>query len=107
MIMGIGCSICQPPEQCKGYPHLWKRLAEDPERWRKTHDRVNGIGITDEPLRPDPWLPLIRACEDHNPGCCSHPSPFCSRFMKDVSRDDCVLCLKEQGVDLSISQSSS
>jgi hypothetical protein len=35
------CPVCQPPEACKGYPHLWKRLREDPQRWRHVHDRVN------------------------------------------------------------------
>lgn len=54
------------------------------------------------PSRPapeaDPWLPLIRACPDHNPGCCSHPAAFCSRFTKDVSREQCIECLKADGI---------
>lgn len=44
----------------------------------------------------DPWLPLILACPDHNPGCCAHPAAFCSRFLKDVSRDECIACLSFQ-----------
>jgi hypothetical protein len=46
----------------------------------------------------DPWLPLIRACEYHNPGCCSHPMPFCSLYLRDVTRDDCVACLQGRGI---------
>jgi hypothetical protein len=46
----------------------------------------------------DSWGALIRACEDWNPGCCAHPSPYCSRFGRDVSRDDCISCLAGRGI---------
>ncbi len=51
-----------------------------------------------DPVSSDPWLPLIRACEDHNPGCCASPVPYCSRFTKHVTHDDCVACLEGQGI---------
>src|SRR5881628_1348323 len=98
------CLICQPPESCKGYPHLWKRLREDPERWRRVHDQVN-LASSPETApqalavsQSDPWLPLIRACPDHNPGCCAHPAAFCTRFSGDTTREQCVACLTADGI---------
>jgi hypothetical protein len=37
------CPVCQPPETCHGYPHLWLRLRQQPGRYREIHDRVNAI----------------------------------------------------------------
>jgi hypothetical protein len=42
MSMNESCPVCDDPAQCRAYPHLWKRLREDPERWRAVHDRLNG-----------------------------------------------------------------
>lgn len=42
------CPLCDPPENCKGYPHLWKRLRENPAKWQAVHDQVNN---------PSPALP--------------------------------------------------
>lgn len=40
MLMNDFCPICSPPESCPGYPHLWKRLREEPDRWRIVHDQM-------------------------------------------------------------------
>jgi hypothetical protein len=50
------------------------------------------------PPEVDPWLVLIRACEYHNPACCSHPAPFCSLYVKNVTREDCIACLDVRGI---------
>lgn len=47
---------------------------------------------------PDPWLVLIRSCDHHNPGCCSHPAPFCSRYNRDTNRELCIECLKADDI---------
>jgi hypothetical protein len=39
--MSNACPICVSPANCRGYPHLWRRLREDPERWRPVHDQLN------------------------------------------------------------------
>ncbi len=54
--------------------------------------------VTVPALPPDPWLPLIRACEDYNPACCSNPAPWCSRFEIVPTRDQCIDCLTERGI---------
>ena len=41
--MNDACPICDDPAACKGYPHLWRRLREDPARWKPIHDRLNGV----------------------------------------------------------------
>lgn len=43
---------------------------------------------------PDPWAARIRACPDHNPGCCSSPAPYCTRYAINPTRDQCVSCLE-------------
>lgn len=55
-------------------------------------------GAVVESPAADHWLAVIRACEYHNPGCCAHPSPFCSLYEKDVSRDQCIECLTSRGI---------
>lgn len=47
--MNDSCPVCRPGE-CRGYPHLWRRLREDPEKWRGIHDRLNGDEATPEDL---------------------------------------------------------
>ncbi len=61
-------------------------------------EQATGEHAAAAPQPADPWLPLIRACEHHNPGCCAHPAAFCSLFARDVSRDDCVACLTGRGI---------
>jgi hypothetical protein len=60
------------------------------------------IETTSQPLAPpvfaDPWLPLIRACDDYNPACCSNPAPWCSRFSLVPSRERCIECLTASGI---------
>jgi len=86
---------------------MWERHAagHHVEHWRLIHDRLNGLAPMQAASPPsattvgqvdDPWRPLILACPDHNPGCCAHPAAFCSRFLKDVSRDECIACLSEK-----------
>lgn len=67
---------------------------------RQATGEVELIRPTQAPVqsKPDPWLVLIRACEDWNPGCCAHPSPSCTRFAKNVTREECIECLTEQGI---------
>lgn len=52
--MNDSCPICDDPAACKGYAHLWRRLREDPARWKKVHDDVNGVtrGRGDDYLGP-------------------------------------------------------
>jgi hypothetical protein len=82
---------------------MWERYAEgrDVGHWKRIHDQVNGLVMMPAPVAasaPDPWLPLIRDCDYHNPGCCAHPAAFCSLFARDVSREDCVGCLTGRGI---------
>jgi hypothetical protein len=112
------CETCpqSPDLLCHAYELLCQRHRQNPGRWRSVvlrHSAVisgkdEGERRKDEllhpssfilhPSEPDPWLPLIRACEYHNPGCCSHPMPFCSLYLRDVTRDDCVACLTAGGI---------
>jgi Family of unknown function (DUF6171) len=39
--MNDECPICAPGS-CKGYPHLWKMMRENPSRWFHIHEQVNG-----------------------------------------------------------------
>jgi hypothetical protein len=91
------CPICHLAE-CKGYPLLWERYAagRDVEHWLRIHDRLNGLPVAQSP--PDPWLAVIRACPDHNPGCCAHPAAYCTRFARDVTHEHCIACLTERGI---------
>jgi hypothetical protein len=98
------CVICGK-EACKTYPLMIERFTagRDVEHWRRIHDRMNGMAPTvivvpQAPSPPDPWLPLIRACDDYQPGCCASPAPFCTRFNVVPSRDQCIACLQGQGV---------
>jgi hypothetical protein len=38
------CPVC-PPGTCKGYPHLWQRMRENPLAYRKIHDSINGSSL--------------------------------------------------------------
>lgn len=44
----------------------------------------------------DKWTVKIRACPDYNPGCCSSPAPFCSRFLISPTREKCIECLSQE-----------
>lgn len=48
-----------------------------------------------EPVPVDLWTARIRACPDYNPGCCSSPAPYCSRFAINPTREKCIECLSE------------
>ena len=39
--MNEDCPICEPGT-CKGYPHLWRKLREDHDRWFAFHEKING-----------------------------------------------------------------
>jgi hypothetical protein len=45
--------------------------------------------------RPDPDTLRILACPDYNPGCCASPAPFCSRFLVNPTREQCIMCLND------------
>lgn len=51
--MNNHCPICDPPESCKGYPHLWRRLREDPEKWLPIHQ-----SMVDQVRHPVEYPPL-------------------------------------------------
>ena len=38
------CPICKPGT-CKGYPHLWQKLREEPWRWYEFHAKINGYEV--------------------------------------------------------------
>lgn len=44
-------------------------------------------------IHDDPWRLKILACEHYQPGCCSHPAPYCTRFLISPSREQCIECL--------------
>jgi hypothetical protein len=73
----------------------------DVEHWVRIHDQLNGLAPSQAAViqsPPDPWLAVIRACPDHNPGCCASPLPYCSRFHIHPSREQCISCLEGQGI---------
>jgi hypothetical protein len=73
----------------------------DVEHWVRIHDQLNGLAPSQAAViqsPPDPWLAVIRACDYHNPGCCSSPMPFCSLYAKNVTREDCIACLTGRGI---------
>jgi hypothetical protein len=39
------CPVCRPGT-CRGYPHLWRQLARDREKWLPVHDQVNASADT-------------------------------------------------------------
>lgn len=97
-------------------PHCWRyrELTADEYPNARTRDAWRAQVIVmaggPPPARPpaatpvrrapprDAWLPLIRGCPDYNPGCCAHPAPFCSRYGRDTTRQQCVDCLTADGI---------
>jgi hypothetical protein len=49
--MSDSCPICDPSSSCRAYPHIWKRLREDPARWIKIHRDLNGDSAIDDAAR--------------------------------------------------------
>ena len=99
------CPICNPPESCKANEWIREQLAGPyAAAYKRRHDLFNASNAAQNVMQaqpvvpPDPWLPLIRACDDYQPGCCASPSPFCMRFQISPSRERCIECLTANGV---------
>lgn len=77
--------------------------SDDPVLRRHAHARLAMLDGTMTPPSPSPvhdappdeWAARIRACPDHNPGCCASPLPYCTRHAIHPTRDQCVACLSE------------
>src|ERR1700757_1312238 len=100
--MNPKCGACPIGGECRSYPFLCEKMAAAPLDYRSILDQVNGNAIGQDEPQPaaeaDPWLPLIRACEDYNPGCCANPAPWCTRFELSPSREQCIECLTGRGI---------
>lgn len=106
--MSPKCQTCPIEGECKSYLFLCEKMVIAPIIYRAIFDQVNDIQPAANSLttrhsprttsEPDPWLPLIRACPDHNPACCSNPAPWCTRFSISPTRDQCISCLEGQGM---------
>jgi hypothetical protein len=101
----VALDILASDPHCWRYRELTANDFHDPQVRDAWRDRIVSMaGGQPEPIAaapaspPDPWLPLIRACDDHNPGCCTSPAPYCTRFAKNVSRDECIDCLTAAGI---------
>jgi hypothetical protein len=68
------CPVCDSPDECAGYPHLWRRMREDPATWYPIHEIVNGLAspiheaaraaalIAQYPPDPATWAAGGRPC---------------------------------------------
>ena len=65
--MADACPICERPGDCRGYPHLWRRLREDSPLWLPVHAIVNGLASPIDQARHDAARAAALTAE-HPPG---------------------------------------
>ncbi len=99
------CAACPVAGECRSYPALCRRMADDPARWRPVLDQVNDPPIHEpQPDAPKP-VPLATSLRARKlgalncpyaskPPCSCQGAAKCWRLGKVVTLRDCIDCLK-------------